>query len=207
MTDPKEFESLDELFRKTFDKLPDTPDPSGWDNPSGRVWQHVQAQIAPSGGGWSLQTVAIIAAFAVALTVGLYLLLSRGQEADMPATEVPVAVETPRLTPTEPAAEMPLAATSGQEEQVVQLSENNQVGKKSQMRALTRKKPRTADQEASASDHTDEKAAPSGKAPVSPNTMQRRKAELARKAAVAWKTPLTTLPLHWPELKTKDNSR
>jgi hypothetical protein len=45
MTDPKEFNSLDELFRKTFDDLPETPASSGWDTPSPQVWDEVRVRL------------------------------------------------------------------------------------------------------------------------------------------------------------------
>ena len=55
MADNKEFSSIDEVFRKTFSDLPETPSASGWDTPSEHVWQQVQTGISSRHTGWSLQ--------------------------------------------------------------------------------------------------------------------------------------------------------
>jgi hypothetical protein len=110
MTDPKDFDTLDELYRKTFDNLPAQPSATGWDTPSEQVWAHVQARIKPPQSGWTASKLGLIAAFAVSLAVGLYLYL---QPADQPQN-TPAPVETPAApatTPAEiPAVELPEAA-------------------------------------------------------------------------------------------------
>jgi hypothetical protein len=201
MADTKDFESLDELFRKTFDNLPDTPAKSGWDTPSERVWQHVQAQIKPPKSGWSVQTITLLAAFAVVLTVGLYLLLNR-----------PAVTETPAPTPP------PVAETTGQQpvgiqEQIAEkqpatiekTSSPAKILKKKQatnLPATTSETPLKEEIEAAKAAQTDSSAEkpakPSGKKPPSPNTTERLKAELAQRAEEAWKMPLQTLPQRWP---------
>lgn len=99
MTDPKqEYQSLDELFRKTFDNLPDAPAPSGWDTPSERVWHHVERNIQPPKSGWTLKAIGLVSAFAVTLAVGLYLYMARPaaqQDAAQPAPTAAPAAETP----------------------------------------------------------------------------------------------------------------
>jgi hypothetical protein len=45
MTDPKELNSIDKLFRDTFSSLPDTPAPDGWDTPSEQVWMRIRREI------------------------------------------------------------------------------------------------------------------------------------------------------------------
>ena len=67
MTEPQDFESLDELFRKTFDGLPENASPSGWDRHSDRVWQHVQTSIQPPRSGWSTKAITLVSALAVTI--------------------------------------------------------------------------------------------------------------------------------------------
>lgn len=102
MTEPQqEYQSLDELFRKTFDNLPDAPDASGWDAPSDQVWEHVRTHIKPPKTGWSMQTIGLVSAFGVALTLGLYLFFARpaAEPALAPAATTPVEVPAPVSTP------------------------------------------------------------------------------------------------------------
>jgi hypothetical protein len=108
MTDPKEFQSVDELFRKTFDNLDAAPAPNGWDTPSDRVWEHVQTQIRPKS-GWSAGAWTTLAVFAVTLMVGLYWAMSSPSPTTEP-TPVPAA-EQPKTaeSPTAPAATQPAA--------------------------------------------------------------------------------------------------
>ncbi len=198
MTDPKEFETLDQLFRKTFDDLPDTPAASGWDTPSGRVWQHVQSQIKPPRSGWSAQTIALLAAFAVTLVVGIYLYLGRADKVETPARETPVAMEQP-VTPATSQSETT-------ENQVV-------VAEKSGFPAKQAKKKPVPEENRDAGASLVPLSTPRGSGiragefrqnglrkllpvPVSPNSTERRKAELARRAETAWKTPLAPLPPH-----------
>lgn len=102
MTEPQDFESLDELFRKTFDGLPENASPSGWDRPSDRVWQHVQSTIQPPKSGWSTKAITLVSALAVTIVVGLYLFVSRSSSpVETPVTqEVSVVnIPTPAATP------------------------------------------------------------------------------------------------------------
>lgn len=106
MAEQKDFHSLDELFRKSFDNLPDTPDASGWDTPSDRVWQQVQTRIKPPHQGWSSSQILLVASGAIAIAIGLYLAFARPQQpatnqqgapeqANQPAAEMPVTTATP----------------------------------------------------------------------------------------------------------------
>lgn len=94
MTEPQDFESLDELFRKTFDHLPETPAPSGWDRPSERVWQHVQTTIQAPQNGWSAKAITLVSALAVTVAIGLYLFVIRPE----PVAETTTPVAQPVLT-------------------------------------------------------------------------------------------------------------
>ena len=103
MAGKKEFEPLDELFRKTFQDLPNTPTPSGWDVPSPRVWQRVQSEIKPASTGWGVQSWALLAAAAIIVAIGLYFAFGRTAPTplpmpalkDQPATLSPAAATTP----------------------------------------------------------------------------------------------------------------
>ncbi|HNG90583.1 MAG TPA: hypothetical protein PK858_10270, partial [Saprospiraceae bacterium] len=116
MADPQQERTpLDDLFRKTFENLPDAPSASGWDAPSEKVWQHVQSHIRPPRSGWSLQGLSLIAAFAVVVAVGLYFLTQRQPAQPQPAA-VPAPVEAPvHVAPAPqsamPEAEQPVTAT------------------------------------------------------------------------------------------------
>jgi len=210
MTDPKEFETLDQLFRKTFDELPDTPAASGWDTPSGRVWQHVQSQIKPPRSGWSAQAITLLAAFAVTLAVGIYLYLGRTNKTTTPATEAPVAAEQP-ATPV-------LPQTETIENQTIVAEKNDIPAKQARKKTLPEENrdaapgivPPPPGQAAKPDDGESAAKQAAGipaKKPVSPNSTERRKAELARRAETAWKTPLAPLPPHWPKLKSKNSLR
>ena len=209
MTDPKEFESIDDLFKKSFDNLPDTPAASGWDLPSEKVWQHVQTQIKPPRTGWSTQTIALIAAFAVTLAIGLYFYAWRTESTQVSPATSPVAVETPEARP----AEKTEAVAIETPEVVKTASDAPAAGKKqpkaTRRRPVTDKNNLNSEQQAakeqgnvSASEPDQHKT----KKIVSSNTIQRRKAELSRRAEAAWKTPLDPLPLRWPKSAKKDIS-
>lgn len=103
MADPQEFNSLDELFRKTFDDLPDTAATSGWDTPSPRVWDQVQVRLKPPRSGWSTQTILLVSSLAITLMLGLYWALSTpDQPAAIPSianSEQSVAATAPENSP------------------------------------------------------------------------------------------------------------
>lgn len=103
MTEPQDFESLDDLFRKTFDRLPENASPSGWDRPSERVWQHIQTTVQPPEKGWSAKAITLVSALAVTIVVGLYLFVNQPVA---PVTKKPVAPEQQVAAPA-PAVEQP----------------------------------------------------------------------------------------------------
>jgi len=113
MEDPQEYKSLDDLFRKTFEELPESPSPSGWDAPSPRVWEQVQANIKPPKSGWTTQSLLLVAGMAVVLLLGLYWALTRPVLPDTDvqpvATEQPAVATTPAMTRTEAPVEAPTA--------------------------------------------------------------------------------------------------
>lgn len=77
MTEKQAPSPIDELFRKTFENLPDAPDASGWDTPSEKVWKNVQANIQKPRSGWGVQSIIALGALALILAAGLYWMLSK----------------------------------------------------------------------------------------------------------------------------------
>ncbi len=110
MTEQQAKSPIDDLFRNSFESLPNTPAESGWDTPSDRVWQHVQANIQSPRKGWSTQSLVLIAAFAVSLAIGIYWMLS--QKTEKPAT-------APTVTPVEQPVVAPLKSDTPIENQPI----------------------------------------------------------------------------------------
>jgi hypothetical protein len=110
MTEQQAQNPIDDFFRNTFENLPDTPAESGWDTPSDRVWQHVQANIQTPKKGWGIQMYVLLAAFAVVAVAGLYWMFAAPVE--KPAVP-PSPVEQPvqvSETPAEKVENQPTAA-------------------------------------------------------------------------------------------------
>lgn len=201
MTEQKEFESLDELFRKTFDNLPDTPAASGWDTPSEKVWNHVHNHIAAPKTGWSAQSVTLVAAFAVTLAVGLYLLFNRPDQPESPA-RTPVATEMPETAANETREPAAMPAPTLQDKTPGDASITSSTTEEGKVEKALRTRPakKSAQQQAAewtGADSSSEKPVetPAKKAP---NTTLRLKAQLARQAEKAWKEDVTLLPQRWP---------
>jgi hypothetical protein len=95
MTDQeKEFESIDDLFRRSFENLPVSADPNGWDSPSTQVWTQVQGRIKAPKSGWSAQQLWMISAFAVAVAVALYWAFA-ARETGLPQPAAKPVLEAP----------------------------------------------------------------------------------------------------------------
>jgi hypothetical protein len=111
MKDNQELTHLDALFRQTFEDLPDTPSPSGWDTPSPRVWEDIRThlQTSPRSGGGSFTALLLAGTAFVALLAALYWAFLR----PTPPPEAPVVTSALHLdTPAErtQAASAPEAA-------------------------------------------------------------------------------------------------
>ncbi|HAD11407.1 MAG TPA: hypothetical protein DCF33_03105 [Saprospirales bacterium] len=98
MTEQQQPNPVDELFRKSFESLPDSPSASGWDKPSDRVWQHVQSNMPQAKQGWSIQSIALLTSMAVLIVAGLYWFMSK-PDAVQPQNVQPVSAEQPVITP------------------------------------------------------------------------------------------------------------
>ncbi len=111
MTDQQANSPIDDLFRNTLENLPDTPAKSGWDTPSDRVWNHVQANIAQPHGGWGAKSIALLTAILLTITGGLYWMFSGPYK--IPAV-------SPGVTPTEQPALTPSAPTGNKDSQHIE---------------------------------------------------------------------------------------
>jgi hypothetical protein len=194
MEDPQEYKSLDQLFRKTFEELPETPATSGWDVPSPRVWEQVQANITTPKGGWTTQSLLLLSGLAVVLLLGLYWALSRPDLPESVKTEQPAArvesgpaVALPAASPEKETVVNPVAVTSTKQQP--SFTPAGYPETKLQPEDIQPIEPVSED------DHNIRK--PAGSAPLpgsaqAPNTTIRRQMEAWR--AAPWAQPLEPLP-------------
>jgi len=134
---------IDDLFRQTFSSLPPEPNASGWDTPSERVWQQVQAGIKPipkSGiGSTSIWAGAIVIITGSAL---VWAILSRPSTPDSP---VITPIETaPISIPVTPAPLPTLAPESAANDTPTQTESKKtppKPGVKSEKRPTTTSNP------------------------------------------------------------------
>ena len=113
MTEQQDFQSLDEMFRHSFENLPPTPAANGWDRPSDAVWTNIQQNIPPQNtGGWSILNTLAIGAAIVVLAVGAYTLLSPDKHAAQISAPVPAPSGVSPVTPP-PAAAAPTNTAIG----------------------------------------------------------------------------------------------
>ena len=199
MTEPQDFESLDELFRKTFDSLPETPSKSGWDRPSERVWQHVQATVQPPQSGWSAKAVTLVSALVVTVAIGLYLFVIRPGQSDeinTKAAETAVVAAPPATAPPTPAI-VETVATPPAPEKVVEPKRTviRQV-QRLQKPALTPPDPGTAKPPVS--------QRPSGSIPL-PGSTGAPPNNTIENLEKLWRTPLQTLPVLPERIDRPDN--
>lgn len=188
MTEPQEFDSIDELFRQTFKDLPESPAPNGWDVPSERVWDHVRTHMPTPKQGWTWRAWSMAGALVVVLALGLYWMstLQPAPQAEplSPApSEAPVQ-ELPANTPAEVAA-------SDEEPAPAKTSEGPAVVAPRPASGAVRPKP-VAPNHAAATGAGDSVAEEKSvdKRPY-PNNAERRRAEELRKR---WNTAITPLP-------------
>ena len=208
MADPQEYSSIDELFRKTFDDLPDAPSSSGWDTPSDKVWDQVQVRIKPPHSGWTAKSILLISSLAIALMLGLYWSLSKPDSpqppaaADTPATGVAAAPPNPVPAPQ---VKVPASPPAGSEQPVAAARPETAAPATAQpgarRKAAKKAAPVAASPEGQSVPETEDllpRRRPSGSAPLPgtnpniPNTTIRRQVEAWRKAP--WAQPLAPLP-------------
>jgi hypothetical protein len=181
MTEPRDNTSLDELFRSSFEALPDTPAPNGWDQPSPQVWEQVQKAIQPRS-GWTGLQIAGASILILLLTTMLYLQTRPDttpavRESPAPAIEQPAAPPVAAPAINEPASETELPA------QVITTAPlRNELEEEQEQPAPARAEPDGPEFAV---------PLPGTGTDIPPNTTERRKQEI-------WKTPLQTLPARPP---------
>lgn len=109
MTDPQASNPIDDLYRKTFENLPETPASNGWDAPSDRVWQNIQGNIKPVKKTWGVQSLVLLAGLALLITAATYWLSrpsvptqAQPQVPEMTPVQKPVVSPSPVATPAVP---------------------------------------------------------------------------------------------------------
>jgi hypothetical protein len=158
---------LDDLFRRTFDQLPDSPAPNGWDQPSDRVWQGVQQQVS-TGSALTSSGTLLIAALGGLVVIGALAFYLLGGFSLRETHEGPVTPPLPREAVPVPQVSEPTAAPM--ETPVVQEPTQETAPAKS-----TKKQPVNTVQkqhQGSSDPSTDTRTAP----PVK-NSLERRKIE------------------------------
>jgi len=189
MADPKEYQSLDDLFRKTFDGLPETPSPNGWDRPSDRVWEHVKTRIEPPRTGWSAQTLMMVSAFAVILAVGMYLFFGGTEQKDIQASVSPAIEQSVAVQPV--VADQPLAETPPETNTEKPLEKSKQLRGQNQTEAKqvpVQQAPAPVNPSRVEPGRTGAALPLPGSKPDSPNTKERLKNG-------AWRAPFQALPI------------
>jgi len=212
MTEPQELRSIDELFKSTFNNLPETPASSGWDTPSERVWDHVRDNIQAPRSGWSLQSLMILAGFAILVAVGLYFAFSGAEKAGTdpvetatPAITAPVApvVEAPVVAPAslpEPAVASIPAAPKAQRTYTPR-TVKPALGNTAPKRLPVEELPIVTNREMP---HSNGAAPLPGSNEVKiPNTTEALKIEHVKQLEILWRTPLDFLPV--PNTKKAKN--
>ncbi len=193
MADPQEFNSLDELFRKTFEDLPDTPAASGWDSPSPSVWEQVRVRLTPPNGGWSAQALLLVGGLAVALMLGLYWTIARpGTGTSAPTANTANTAAAPIANPgTAPA--IPLENKATPQPTSTNLLPHTPRSTQKGAANPTSTKQRKANQRRPDEEFILPGSLPlPGTHPILPNTTVRRHAEQWRSAP--WAQPLPILP-------------
>ena len=198
MDDPQEYKSLDELFRKTFDELPNQAAASGWDAPSPRVWDQVRDQIQTPKSGWTGKSILLISSLAIVLMLGLYWAFSSSATTEI--TE-PSTAETSAAASAQTSTQVLEEETSTALSTAQQASTSAQP--KSQTKANTQGQAKSAETTEAPSSNTQQeedgvRRRLPGSAPLpgtnhaSPNTTIRRQMEIWRGAP--WAQPLAPVP-------------
>lgn len=200
MNEPQELRSIDELFKNTFNNLPDTPAENGWDTPSNKVWRHVRDNLQAPRSGWSWQSLLILSGFAVAVVLGLYLAFAPATTSEAvktPASPAPAAQVETETTPAlvsvpEVPVQQHIARPAPQKPRTVAKPtppatpiESVAVSQTSTPVSLDKHQPHSL----SAA------PLPGTRSIQSPNTTEELKVQHQRELELLWKTPLKMLPV------------
>jgi hypothetical protein len=101
MNTQRDANPIDDLFRQSFEALPDAPSASGWDAPSKQVWQGIQTQMKSNGSAGFPKAWLLGAAAIACLTAGVWWFAhapapTNGNSA--PMEHVPTSMPTPNST-------------------------------------------------------------------------------------------------------------
>lgn len=203
MAEQKDFNSLDDLFRKTFDDLPDSSSATGWDTPSERVWQHVQARMKPPRQGWTSGQLLLIASAAIGIALGLYFALSRPK---VSATEPTAVTEQINPAPTPESTAAPLDNSADAAPNTPPQSTLTEVPTSKAVRRNHRPAPSTntvavpsndknpATKQEQDVNHSGRRAERTGSAPLPGSPPVEPNTTVLRKKRGAWALPLQILP-------------
>lgn len=217
MSNNKEFESIDELFRKTFNDLPESPATSGWDVPSDRVWQTVQTGIQTRHIGWSITRKMIaLAAISVVVATGVFLAMNTNETTQQAPAPQPVILEQPQQQQNNASAAISsVAATPAQPvtsvaEQASRVSNTKVMAPKASVNSVEKaatptlkvvaaipELPTPAVLEATPAletpaENTSKIDKGRSTAPKPPNSVEKRR--LIEQMKASWGTPLQTIP-------------
>lgn len=187
MTEEKETQQPDELFRSIFEALPDEPGPNGWDKPSARVWSHIRRQIRPTPLSPGLKGALILAVLAVAVVA----YLQWANVSEKPAASsapAPTAQTAEQLAPAAPPTPAPPPpAAPARRRPAASATQPPQPPL-----AHTAQQP-WAEETAKAPEMTPPRRNEDIQTPK--NTAELRRLELRKLSRNAWETPLQPLPV------------
>ncbi|MGI9160995.1 MAG: hypothetical protein ACR2K1_14710 [Saprospiraceae bacterium] len=194
MSDQHELQSLDKLFKKSFDDLPDTPAASGWDQPNPHVWQNLQSAIRPAPAKrWRWQYCAAIVG-AIATAVAILYLSNPASKQEEPPAPAPQPGQRVAVSPALPQQEETGSASPTAPSRTLILIETLPVSATSEGMHLEAEKPDIPGAIGLAEQLP-------GTIPAPPNTTEGLKAELG----AVWARPLAPLPA--PELPRRVEKR
>lgn len=101
MNTQRDANPIDDLFRQSFEALPDAPSASGWDAPSEHVWQGIQTKMKPHGSAGFPKAWLLGAAAIACLTAGIWWFARTPAPANdnsAPVEHVPTSTSTPNST-------------------------------------------------------------------------------------------------------------
>ena len=217
MSNNKEFESIDELFRKTFNDLPESPASSGWDVPSDRVWQTVQTGIQTRHVGWSMTRKMIaLAAISVVVATGVFLSMNTSETTQQAPVPQPTILEQQQLEQNSTAATIssiaatPIQPVTSVADPVSRVSNTKATAPKVSVNSVEKaatstpiavapipELPSPTVLEATPAvetpvDNTSKIDKSRSTAPKPPNSVEKRR--LIEQMKAAWGTPLQTIP-------------
>lgn len=186
MSEEKETQQPDELFRSIFEALPDEPGPNGWDKPSARVWSHIRRQIRPTPLSPGLKGALAFAVLAVAIVAYLQW-ADVSEESAASSAPAPIAQtaeqSAPAPAPPPPAPSAPARRRSAGS--ATQLPQTPPAHAAQQPRAVEGAK---APEMMTPPRRNEDVRTPK-------NTAELRRLELRKLSSNAWETPLQPLPV------------